>query len=446
MASTAIEIESQEALLAAVRRTEAVILSENYRGYDPYDALTSPLFRLPLLRSNRLVRRGAQQVLRRIPFNVRPALGIRKGLSPVTLGLVLQAWASLADAYPDEREAYETSGAVLVSRLESMSTPGWSGACWGYDFDWETRDGPVPAGTPTVVATGFISNGLFLASEALGLPTATSLCESACAFVVEDLQRTTGSDGSFCWSYSPGDRSRVLNATAKGSRLLAQVYAATGREELRETAARSLRYVALHQRPDGSWPYAVDDPRTWSDNFHTGYVLDAFAEYHTRTGDTQFNDVAEHGWRHYREHFFDNDIDPALLRHSSLPTRCDRVRAVAIDSGALRRSCDRRAGGAVGHRAHAEARREFSYRIHRRYTNHVHYMRWSTAWMFCGALLGRTRREIQRSRRVAVQQRTADPCDPCGRLSDDRAGNLLELLPKLTARAELPPEDGVGQR
>ena len=98
-----------EALITGVRRAEEFILAEGFRGYDPYDALTSPMFKLPVLRSNRLARRGAQQVLRRIPLNVRPALGIRKGLSPVTFGLVLQAWASLADAYPERRESYRLS-------------------------------------------------------------------------------------------------------------------------------------------------------------------------------------------------------------------------------------------------------------------------------------------------------------------------------------------------
>ena len=329
MATSPTEIESKDALLAAVRRTEALILSENYRGYDPYDALTSPLFRLPLLRSNRFVRRGAQQVFRRIPFNMRPALGIRKGLSPVTLGLVLQAWASLADAFPDEREDYETSGAVLVSRLDAMSTPGWSGACWGYDFDWETRDGPVPparrrswrrASSPT----GSSSRPSRSASRRRD-PFAKAPAPSSSTTSSAQQDRTAASAG-----HTPPAIVRVFSTRQRRGR---GCWRRCTRRRAAKSCARpppsSLRYVALHQRPDGSWPYAVDDPRTWSDNFHTGYVLDAFAEYRARTGDTQFDDVAEHGWRHYREHFFDNDIDPALLRHGSVPTRRDRLRAVA---------------------------------------------------------------------------------------------------------------------
>jgi hypothetical protein len=375
---------SPETLIRGLQRAEKFVLAEGFRGYDPYDALTSPLFRLPGLRSNRLVRRGAQQVLRRAPFNVRPLLGIHKGLSPVTPALVLQAWAALADAYPPRREGYAVAGEGLVRKLEELSSPGWSGTCWGYDFDWETRDGPVPAGTPTVVATGFVANGLFLASEALGLEAARALCDSACAFILEDLQRTAGADASFCWSYSPSDRSRVLNATAKGSRLLAQIYAVTGREELREAAERSLRYVAQHQRDDGSWPYAVDDPRTWSDNFHTGYVLDALAEYGARTGDSQFAEVAERGWRYYRAHFFDDDTIPRYYDNALYPidaTACAQALLTLLRYGDLETAL-RVAAWTIEHMQKPDG--SFAYRIHRRFTNRVQYMRWSTAWMFCG--------------------------------------------------------------
>jgi hypothetical protein len=373
-----------ESVLAGLVRAEAHVLAERFRGYDPYDALTSPLFRLPVLRSSRIARRGAQQVLRRVPINVRPLLAIRRGLSPVTLALVLQAWADLTQANPAQRERYAESGSPLVADLEALASPGWSGACWGYEFDWETRAGAVPAQTPTVVATGFVTNGLFRAAETLGLVDGLRLCESACAFVLEDLQRSPGESGSFCWSYSPLDRSRVLNATAKGSRLLAQVYAQNRRDELREAAERSLRYVVAHQRADGSWPYAVDDPRSWADNFHTGYVLDALAEYADRTGDSQFATAAERGWRYYRDRFFDDGRVPRYYDTSLHPidaTACAQSLLTLTRYGDLETAV-RVAEWAVEHMQRADG--SFVYQIHRRHVNRVRYMRWSTAWMLCG--------------------------------------------------------------
>jgi hypothetical protein len=373
-----------ETVREGLRRAEAYVVAERFRGYDPYDALTSPLFRLPVLRSSRIARRGAQQILRRTPFNLRPLLAIPKGLSPVTLALVLHAWADLALADPSLGQQYAVSGALLVSELERLASPGWSGACWGYDFDWETRDGRVPARTPTVVATTFVTNGLVRASDELGLTNGLALSESATRFVLNDLARTKGPEGSFCWSYSPLDQMRVLNATAKGSRLLAQVYQHNGREELRDAAERSLRYVVAHQRDDGSWPYAVADPRTWVDNFHSGYVLDALAEYSDRTGDTQFAEAADRGWRYYREHFFEEGRVPKYYDTSLYPidaTACAQSLLTLTRYGDVETAL-RVADWTVRHMQRPDG--SFVYQIRRRYVNRVPYMRWSTAWMLCG--------------------------------------------------------------
>src|SRR5438445_8139606 len=85
-------------LAESLRKLEAHLLRERFRGYDPYDALTSPLFRLPVLRSSRWLRLAAQQALKRSPYNLRPLLGIPKGYNPVTLAFVLEASAYHAQA------------------------------------------------------------------------------------------------------------------------------------------------------------------------------------------------------------------------------------------------------------------------------------------------------------------------------------------------------------
>ena len=377
--------EHEHALATAAegfRRAEAYVRDVGMRGYDPYDALTSPLFRLPGLRSSRLIRRGSQQLLRRVPINVRPLLGIRPGLSPVTVALVLQAMAY--DEAAGQRADVSERSAALVTQIADLRSHGWSGSCWGYEFDWETRNGRVPAGTPTVVATGFVTNSLFAASELVGSEAAFQLCRSAAPFVLSDLNRTPGRGTAFCWSYSPLDHSRVLNASAKGSRLLAQVYSRTGDETLRTTARQSLEYVVAHQRPDGSWPYAVDDPRTWSDNFHTAYVLDALTDYDLHTGDDRFEDHRERGWRYYRSRFFEDDVVPRYYDTSTYPIDATSVAQSLLT---LSRQGDLETAARVARFAVERMQRpngSFVYRIHPHFVNRVPYMRWSTAWMLCG--------------------------------------------------------------
>jgi hypothetical protein len=365
-------------IAVAVARAEAHIRAEGYAGWDPYDALTSPLMKLGVVRRSRLARFGAQQLLRRLPINLRPLLRIEKGLNPVTLGLVLEGYAALGE------ERLHGEARSLVERLRALASPGYSGACWGYDFPWQSRNTLIPAYTPTVVATAFVTNGLFAAYERFGIDEAFELCASASAFVLRDLNRTPGPDESFCWSYSPLDTQAVLNATAKASRLCAQVWSVTGDQELAEAARSSVRFVALHQRADGAWPYAVADSRTWVDNFHTGYVLDALDEWRRRTAVRDVDGSIERGWHYYRANLFEADGVPRYYDNRRYPidaTACGQALLTLnrFDDGETAR---RLAQWIVSRFQRPDG--AFRYRAYRFGRNSIPYMRWSTAWIFDG--------------------------------------------------------------
>jgi hypothetical protein len=178
-------------------RLRKYIESHHYRGYDPYDALKSPLFKLPLLNKNKLMRFGAQQLVKRSPFNLRSILFVPKGLNPVTLGLCIQAYAQLININPQEKNILNQNISRLIDELEKLIPKGFHGACWGYDFDWEARYANIPAYQPTVVATGIITNALFIAWQQTGNQKAFQLCKSAADFVMKDLNRTSRCRWSF---------------------------------------------------------------------------------------------------------------------------------------------------------------------------------------------------------------------------------------------------------
>src|SRR5882672_2820762 len=80
---------------AVTRLRETFVLAErrHWRGYDPYDALLSPLARWPLLGNSRLFRLALTQAVKRLPINLRPLLGIKGGINPKALALFLSAAA-----------------------------------------------------------------------------------------------------------------------------------------------------------------------------------------------------------------------------------------------------------------------------------------------------------------------------------------------------------------
>lgn len=361
---------------------EGYMRAQRLRGYDPYDALCSPVFRLPILRTNRVVRFGAQQVVKRLPINLRPMLRVPKQLNSVTVALFLQGLAHRAVAEGDAHSR-RAEAAKHVALIAGLSSPGWSGACWGYPFDWEARYASIPAHTPTIVATGMVTNALAVADDVFGLPEARGLILSAADFVLNDLHRIEGPGRSFCWSYSPLDRQVVLNATLKGSRLLAQAHARGARQDTIAVAAGSARFVIEHQHVSGAWPYAIGDTRNWADHFHTGYVLECLSAYRELTADNSVTESLHRGWDYYRKQFFTDDMTPKYLDDRLLPvdaTACAQAIITLCSFGDVN-GARAAASQAVAKLAHPSG--AFAYQRRGRYTVRIPYLRWSTAWMYC---------------------------------------------------------------
>ena len=100
--------------------------------------------------------------------------------------------------------------------MENFKSKGFQGYCWGYDFDWESRFSKINAFQPTVVATGIITNALFVCYEKTKISKAKSLLIDSTGFIINDLNRTYDNDNNICFSYSPNDNQQVLNASMKG--------------------------------------------------------------------------------------------------------------------------------------------------------------------------------------------------------------------------------------
>jgi hypothetical protein len=354
---------------------------EKYKGYDPYDALTSPLFNLPMLSNTKTLRFGFQQLMKRSPVNFRPFLSIPKGYNPVTLGLCIQTYTNLIGIFPAKKQEYEGKIKHLLSELKWFIPADFHGACWGYDFPWQARYAQIPAWQPTIVATGIITNSLYQCYKKTGNTVAFDLCKSAADFVLQDLNRTYEGQ-SFCFSYSPFDTQQVYNASAKGMRLLAQVFAETGNESLKITAALAKEYIFKHQQSNGSWYYSAAGK--WVDSYHTGYMLDCLDEYYHLTGDTSARIPLEKGFEFYKNNFFTSEGIPKLKPEKIFPvdstaagqslltlTRFNDLKLASLVSGWM-----------IDHMQSPKG--YFYYRKNRCFINKSSFMRWSNAWMLAG--------------------------------------------------------------
>ncbi len=374
----------QNPIVESCNKLIGYIEDEKYRGYDPYDALTSSLFKLPVLKSNKIIRFGFQQLVKRSPIDLRSFLFIKKGYNPVTLGLCIQGYTNLGEAGIMEQSLVLEKCNFLISELEKMISKGYHGACWGYDFPWESRSAQIPAFAPTIVATGFITNALFQFYKYSKNQKAIELCASACNFILNDIKRTILPDGTFCFSYSPNDNYQVLNASMKGVRTLSQVYSVTNESKLISEAQNAIRFVVKNQATDGSWKYAAGKTAEWIDNYHTGYVLDCLDEYIKHSGDEEWKAALLKGFDYYRENFFEDGYKPKFYNNSRYPLDCTSAGQSILT---LCRFGDLEKAEKVANFTIEEMQDPkgyFYFRKYRYFTEKQSFMRWSNSWMFAG--------------------------------------------------------------
>jgi hypothetical protein len=354
--------------------------SADYAGYDPYDALNSPLLGR-LAAKRRWVRIGAIQCLRRCPVNVRPLLGIRKGHNPKAIGLFLWGYArlyGLAHGPPDlERVDY------LLDLLETLTCRGYSGRCWGYNFDWQSRTVLRPRGTPTLVNTSFIGHALLDCHELTGSGRALEMALSIRNFILDDLPRTPFGD-AFCFSYTPVDREAIHNANLLGASLLARLLRHCDDERLARHALASTRYSLRCQRAEGSWFYAETEVQDWIDSFHTGFSLQAL-RYILEAGlAPAYRAAYRRGVEFYANHFFLEDGTPKYYHDRTYPldihSPAQAIAFFAWEGAPYRALTDLIVRWMLEHLYSGKG--FFYFRKGRCFTNRIPYMRWSQAWAF----------------------------------------------------------------
>lgn len=303
---------------------------ERFKGWDPYDGLNSKVFQtIPFLKRSALCRLVLIQGFKRCPFNLRRIALVPKEYNSKGIGLFLSGYCNLYNVVEKHPEWSAQLGTLvgikqriveLADLLISLQSKGYSGACWGYNFDWQARRLFLfPKYTPTVVATNFCATALMEVYEVTKNKHYLDIALSAADFVIKDLHRTPYKDG-FLFSYSPLEgNDTVFNASLLGSRLLSYCYRYTNNEGYRALAEQSIKACCAGQREDGAWVYGMLPVQSWVDSFHTGYNLDALIAYQELTGDDAFQSYIAKGFNYYISHFFEADGTPKYYDNRTYP-------------------------------------------------------------------------------------------------------------------------------
>lgn len=367
-------------IVSSFNRLKDYCEREDFRGWDPYDGLNSALFRrLPYISGKRWPRLAWIQLMKRSPFNFRPVVGVKKEHNPKGLGLFLAGYCNLYKREPSA--PYLDKIVYLADKLISLRAEGYSGSCWGYNFDWQARAFFQPRNTPTVVATTYIANALMDAYEITKEQRYLTVALSSANFVLYDLNRT---DGAF--SYSPQDHTQVFNASLLGTRLLSRIYHYTRDASLLKPARLSAAFCCSRQQENGAWSYGTLPFHQWIDNFHTGYNLECLTAYQYYTHDHSFQRSIENGTAYYLRTFFTEEGKPKYYSNSLYPVDVHNTAQLIITLSRLhlfgehRALIDKVLGWTIRNMQSDEG--YFYYQLRRGLRSRTPYMRWAQAWMF----------------------------------------------------------------
>jgi len=267
------------------------------------------------------------------------ALFVKKGRFPTADAQLALAFLNL---YETRRELpWLAKATALADDLLTQSIAGYSGLCWGYPFDWQNVTGLMRKGTPHITATPYCYEVFTRLFDLTGDTAYLDVARSIATFVFEDLNDTpTGKDAAAA-SYTPHDRSKVVNASAYRAWVLFDAAERFHDERYRVKASRNLQFILQAQQPDGSWLYAIDSPaEAFIDHFHTCFVLKNLYKLNRHLQSPAVAQAISRGYEWYRASLFDEDDNP---RSFAIAPRIQIVRiemynvAEAITLGTLLR-------------------------------------------------------------------------------------------------------------
>ena len=305
----------KENILESIKSLDGWLVDNDFQAYDPFDGLNAKWLR-PFTFGNPFLRIVLQQGVRRLPLNIRPLVGVKKDYSSKGMGFLARGYLRIHAATGDPQ--YKQKAVDCLDWLLGNQCPGYSGACWGNHFDYQSRVFYLPKGVPTVVWVSLIGHAFMEAYDEIGDHRYLETAVSSCEHILNDLETIPDGD-DVCISYIPKEKKQVHNANTLAASLLARVYGKTDNLSYLNLAEKAINYTAKYQRDDATWYYGEKSNLHWVDNFHTAYVLDSIKYYIEGSGDKRHLAGMMRGYQYWKKAFFDDDRIPRYYNFKTIP-------------------------------------------------------------------------------------------------------------------------------
>jgi len=251
-----------------------VMAKDEFRGYDPYDFLNSPLFR----HKNRFFSITGTQFFKYLPINMRPFLKIKKKHNLKTLVLtvfsILNYFKANSSNKKMENDLNNILNIILSCALRDY------GLSWSrIDYDYFSSTGIQKKTSSIIFLDAFVGHMFIKLYEYYKDKKYLDYANQVGEFLlnVEKYNK----DDMTCFYYTTTIKDRIFNASAYASAFLAMLYYHTHNDEYLSVAKRGLNYVVNGQNQNGSWYYGVSSNGKLLPliDYHQGFILDSLKLY-----------------------------------------------------------------------------------------------------------------------------------------------------------------------
>lgn len=381
----------------SISRVENYFRACDYRSYDLCDIKARKFFlkwdeRFTPKKYGKYARYPVNKLIEGFPRSLRRVLGIRKSGFAQSHALFIRGYC--IESKRKGEEHYLREAEAMTEFMLKQRSPLTRQLSWGQPYDWFSGR-VIHAHTPRTTVTSQVMQALMDLYESTNNPDLKDHIKDAGLFFVNEMKRSWEMDDEVCFSYTIIDDHRVFNANMMAAAALIRAGKLLGWNEFSNLGIRCMNYCARRQNTDGSWYYyeLPSGRKSKIDNYHTGYVLEAFAEIKRHLGNSfPYERELIRGIKFYRDNFFFKNEIPKMTPESIYPIdiqSCAQsiITFVALSEiGALDlHSADKILAWTMDHFYDDEGR--FYYRINQRgQVSKLSYIRWGDAWMHLALL------------------------------------------------------------
>lgn len=298
-------------------------LEENgWAGYDPYDLKGYPLF-IKLTKQNpsfyrEVLRKGVYGIELFAPLFLRKLFNIEKMTNAKAMGLFAEAYLSLFKT--TQKEDYLIKAEQTLNWLSNNYSKGYSGMCWGYPFNWQSRVF-IPRGTPSSVVSSTVGTAFWAFYKLTSDNKYFDVCKGICEFFINDLNIDKINNERICFSYTPIDNFHVNNANLFVAEFLIRVGKEIDNEKYINYGLKATNYTLNEQNNDGSIYYWGKDQenRYRIDHYHSGFEIRSLYSIWKLTANQNVYRALERYYKFYLKNLFIDTKIPKITPKNTYP-------------------------------------------------------------------------------------------------------------------------------